>query len=133
MLRGLAPVLSGPLLTALDSLGHGDRVAVVDANFPRRACPALTVPVAVDEGVLMEALARHLPLEGDMTVMEHPDSAHPGVQELIDLIGRPVSLLSREGFYQATSAATLVIRTRDTRPYGDVLLTVGPLDVLDVT
>lgn len=128
MLRGLAPILSGPLLTALDSLGHGDKLAVVDANFPLGACPTNWVTASVcDEGELLDALLRHLPLEGEATVMEHPEEVHSGVVELTDVVGLPVGSLSRGDYYTAARAATLVIRTRDQRPYGNVLLTVGAL------
>ena len=34
MLRGIHPLLSPDLLHALAAMGHGDRIAVVDANFP---------------------------------------------------------------------------------------------------
>ena len=34
MLKGLDPLLSADLLHALRAMGHGDEIAVVDANFP---------------------------------------------------------------------------------------------------
>src|SRR5438105_15965944 len=34
MLRGLDPILSPELLHALRAMGHGDEIAVVDANYP---------------------------------------------------------------------------------------------------
>src|SRR5262245_40120181 len=34
MLRGLSPILSPDLLYALRAMGHGDEIAVVDANYP---------------------------------------------------------------------------------------------------
>ena len=34
MLKGIHPLLSPDLLYALAAMGHGDRIAVVDANFP---------------------------------------------------------------------------------------------------
>ena len=34
MLLGLDPVLSPDLLHALAAMGHGDRIALVDANYP---------------------------------------------------------------------------------------------------
>jgi L-fucose mutarotase len=34
MLLGLDPVLSPDLLHALVAMGHGDRLALVDANYP---------------------------------------------------------------------------------------------------
>ena len=34
MLKNLHPLLSPPLLTVLAEMGHGDEIAIVDANFP---------------------------------------------------------------------------------------------------
>ena len=34
MLRGLDPLLTADLLHALRAMGHGDTIAIVDANFP---------------------------------------------------------------------------------------------------
>jgi L-fucose mutarotase len=34
MLKGLSPILSPELLQVLRSMGHGDEIVVVDANFP---------------------------------------------------------------------------------------------------
>src|SRR5438105_15518749 len=34
MLRGLDPILSPELLHALRAMGHGDEIAIVDANYP---------------------------------------------------------------------------------------------------
>ena len=38
MLIGLDPLLTPDLLHALASMGHGDEIAIVDANFPAAAC-----------------------------------------------------------------------------------------------
>ena len=42
MLLGIPGILSGDLLKVLSDMGHGDEVAIVDANFPaeRRATGA---------------------------------------------------------------------------------------------
>src|SRR5258706_6774714 len=34
MLKGIHPLLSPDLLQAMASMGHGDEIAIVDANFP---------------------------------------------------------------------------------------------------
>src|SRR4029077_4791777 len=34
MLKGIDPLLNADLLHALRAMGHGDEIAVVDANFP---------------------------------------------------------------------------------------------------
>jgi L-fucose mutarotase len=35
MLKGIPPLLTPDLLHALASMGHGDAIAIVDANFRR--------------------------------------------------------------------------------------------------
>ena len=37
MLKGVDPLLSPDLLHALAAMGHGDEIAIVDANFPAAA------------------------------------------------------------------------------------------------
>jgi len=37
VLKGIHPLLSADLLHALQSMGHGDSIAIVDANFPAAA------------------------------------------------------------------------------------------------
>nr|BFF15951.1 hypothetical protein GCM10025699_72540 [Microbacterium flavescens] len=37
MLKGIDPLLGGALLHLLDDMGHGDRLLVVDRNFPAAA------------------------------------------------------------------------------------------------
>lgn len=34
MLKNIDPVLTGSLLKALDELGHGQKIALVDRNYP---------------------------------------------------------------------------------------------------
>ena len=34
MLKGLDPILGPELLHALRAMGHGDEIAIVDANYP---------------------------------------------------------------------------------------------------
>jgi len=38
MLHNLDPILSPELLYALRAMGHGDEIALVDANFPAESC-----------------------------------------------------------------------------------------------
>ena len=36
MLKNMDPLLTADLLHALRAMGHGDEIAIVDANFPAR-------------------------------------------------------------------------------------------------
>ena len=64
MLKGLHPLISPPLLAVLAEMGHGDELAIIDANFPaatvaRRLVhmPGLPAPAA------LEAVLTLLPLD----------------------------------------------------------------------
>src|SRR5260370_39035774 len=48
MLLGLDPVLSPDLLHALAAMGHGDRLALVDANYPATRGPRLIQLPGID-------------------------------------------------------------------------------------
>lgn len=43
MLKGIDPLLSGELLKMLDDMGHGDRLLLVDRNYPAAASGRLVV------------------------------------------------------------------------------------------
>lgn len=43
MLKSIDPILNADILRALQSMGHGDEVAVVDANFPADSVGRQTV------------------------------------------------------------------------------------------
>ena len=62
MLKGIPPLLTPDLLHALASMGHGDEIAIVDANFPSASIGRRVVQVA---GVgAHEVLAAVLALTG---------------------------------------------------------------------
>ena len=44
MLIGIDPRMTPPLMDALMRMGHGDEIAVVDANFPADSIAATTEP-----------------------------------------------------------------------------------------
>ena len=43
MLKGIDPLLGPELLATLRSMGHGDEIALVDANFPAHASNARVI------------------------------------------------------------------------------------------
>ena len=63
MLKNLSPLLTPDLLWVLAAAGHGDDLAVVDANFPARAVAAKTVfgrPVEIPGAEIPPVLAAML-------------------------------------------------------------------------
>ena len=70
MLRGIDPILSPDLLWVLASMGHGDDLALVDANHPAEAIARATVSGKIVRlpGVAIDRAARAIlsvfPLDG---------------------------------------------------------------------
>ncbi len=137
MLKGIDPLLTPDLLHALASAGHGDRVAIVDANFPaarlaRRLVrlPGATAPQALD------AILSVLPVDtfepdpvAVMKVVGDTAAVPAPVREFATVLSRhnapPPVALERHAFYAAAADAFVVVQTGERRFYGNVLLTKG--------
>jgi len=144
MLKGLDPLLSPDLFWVLAAMGHGDDLALVDANHPAETIARATVSgrLIVLPGVTMARAARAIlgvfPLDGfvpdpvrRMEVVGDP-AAFPAVQcevqaEIDRAEGRPQPLqgIERFAFYDAARRAFAVVQVGDPRPYGCFLLRKG--------
>jgi L-fucose mutarotase len=137
MLRGIHPLLSPDLLHALASMGHGDRVGVVDANFPAvaHAKRLVTLPGTSAPAVL-EAILSVMPVDdfephpvsvmqvvGDAAMIPEAVRAFAAILARHDLPA-PASL-ERQAFYRATAEVFVVVQTGERRFYGNILLTKG--------
>ena len=130
MLSGIHPLLTGPLLAHLDAMGHSDAVVLADAHFPahRLGARVLDLPgVATPD--LMAAIRTVVPLDDAPAVdlMATPDGEQLPVQkELIAATGTgEVRFLDRFAFYDAAAPAYLIVRTGETRVYGNAILRKG--------
>ena len=136
MLIGLDPLLTPDLLHALASMGHGDSIVLVDANYPgTRGRRTLDLPGA-DVVQALRAVLSLLPLDTFV-----PDPAHvmqvvgdagavpPVVAEINAALAasgnKPAVSLERHAFYAAAGEAYAVVRTGERRFYGNVILTKG--------
>lgn len=144
MLKGLDPVLSADLLWVLAAMGHGDDLALVDANHP-----AETIARATTSGRLItlpglsiaraaRAILSVLPIDDfepapvrRMEVVGDP-AAIPAVQsetqaEIDRTLGRPspASGIERFAFYEAARKSFAVVQVGDPRAYGCFLLRKG--------
>ena len=137
MLRGLDPLLTPDLLHALASAGHGDRVAIVDANFPAAAIARrLMRAPGIAATAMLEAVLSVLPVDdfdpdpiavmqvvGDPTAT--PEAVH-GFTSILQRHGLAVpARLARHDFYRAAAEAFVIVQTGERRLYGNVLLTKG--------
>ena len=136
MLIGIDPVLTPELLHALAAMGHGDRIVLVDANYPAtRGQRLIRLPGA---GVVaaLRAVLSVLPVdsfvEHPCAVMQVVGDAHamPDVVAEMDAVlrefGNAAAVgMERHGFYAAAEAAYAIVQTGERRFYGNILLTKG--------
>lgn len=143
MLKGLDPLLSPDLLWVLAAMGHGDDLALVDANHPAETIARATTSGRLIRlpGVTMERAARAIlsvfPLDnfvpdpirrmevvGDPLALPPPQRA---VAEELAAAGHAGAMVGVErfAFYAAARQAFAVVQAGDPRPYGCFLLRKG--------
>ncbi|MEO8487604.1 MAG: RbsD/FucU domain-containing protein [Betaproteobacteria bacterium] len=139
MLKGLSSLLTPDLLHALASMGHGDAIAIVDANFPSASVARRLIPVAgAGAHEVLAAVLDVLPLDtfespavftmevvGDADAIPEPVTDFAAVLADHDLADVEIGHLSREAFYGRAREAFAVVRTGELRPYGNILLVKG--------
>lgn len=141
MLKNISPLLTPSLLFGLAKLGHGDDVALVDANFPadriaEQAHAQLVQLPGLTTTQVLEAVLSVLPLDSfdspcswTMQVVGDGQAVPAPVAELRralndageDLPGN----LERFAFYEQARSARLVVQTGDLRKYANILLRKG--------
>ena len=132
MLVGIHPLLTGELLAHLDAMGHSDSVVLADAHFPaqRLARRLLTFP-GLGTPEVLAAVRSVLPLDDSpaVDVMATPDGVRLPIQEALVSAARvgwdDVRPLERHGFYAVAADAYLIVRTGETRVYGNAILRKG--------
>ena len=142
MLKNLSPLLTPDLLFALASMGHGDELAVVDANFPaariaQQAGVALIRLPGQDSTRVLQAVLSVLPLDSfeahcawSMQVVGDAAALPPPVLEFRDLLaaqGYGLASLERFAFYGQAARARAIVQSGDLRKYANVLLRKGVL------
>jgi L-fucose mutarotase len=146
MLWGIDPLLDADLLYALRRMGHGDEIAVVDANFPAASTATSTVTGApilmagVSAARAVEAILSVMPLDSfvpdpalRMEVVGDPNAVPPvqrEVQQAVDhAMGKPLPLVGVErfAFYERAGQAFAILATGERRHYGCFLFKKGVL------
>lgn len=138
MLKGIPPILGPDLLYILRAMGHGDEIAIVDANYPGdSAGPQLVRLDGISATDVLDAILTVMPLDtfvdeqafgmevvGDASKREQ---THKDFDKLIKKHepGMKLSLLERFAFYERVHGAYAVIQTGERRLYGNVLLKKG--------
>ena len=142
MLKGLDPILTPELLMHLCAMGHGEWVAVVDANFTAdflsRGKPVVRLPGHSLERV-SRAVLSVFPLADDveqpaayMRVCGSADGHRtPAQQAVVDLVlqeGRgaaSVEAVERFAFYDKIGGASLIVQSGEATAYGNALFCKG--------
>ena len=139
MLKGIDPLLSGDLLRILDDMGHGDRLLLVDRNYPAAASGKPVIRLG-DVTILRAATAilSVLPLDSfvahpieRMEVDDDPSVTTTVQDALLTLAtqaeGRALEygVVPRLDFYDRASSAYAVVHTLDPQPYGCFILHNG--------
>jgi L-fucose mutarotase len=141
MLKTIPPLLTPDALHALASMGHGDDVAIVDANFPaahvaRKSGARLVRLAGATAPQALEAVLQLLPLDNfvpdaawTMQVVGDAQAIPEPVVEFAHVLRqageRPAVTLERFDFYTQAENAFLILQTGEQRKYGNILLRKG--------
>jgi L-fucose mutarotase len=139
MLKGIDPLLGADLLHVLRSMGHGDELVIVDANFPAASMGRRVVCAdGVSATRMLEAVLSVMPLDefveqpcARMEVVGEPDAVPEVCREFQAIIDRAeggryqLARLERFAFYERARQAFALVQTGETRLYGNVLLKMG--------
>jgi L-fucose mutarotase len=139
VLIGIDPLLGPDLLHALASMGHGDEIAIVDANFPAASMAQRVVEVrGANSPAVLRAVLSVLPIDTfvlpavvTMEVVGDPAAVPPPVAEFAGAMSDrglgecKMGHLDRNAFYARARASFVIVRTGELRAYGNVLLVKG--------
>ena len=138
MLKGIDPVLTGAALKALDEMGHGDTLALVDRNYPAHSS---TRPVIHLGDIGVERAARAIlsvfpldtfidaPLSRMLSDDNDPDhDTHDAVLRVATAAhGSPLryGLVPRHDFYAHARECQAIFQCLEDAPYSCFFLTKG--------
>ncbi|GAB2581232.1 RbsD/FucU family protein [Microlunatus antarcticus] len=139
MLKGIPAALTPDLLWALSAMGHGDTLAVVDANYPAYALHSRVLPLAgVDITDAVAAIGAVVPVDTavEPAVFAMAPDGEPGAAieshaavaaVLSGTEGRAVTIgpVERSDFYELAKKAFAVVLTGETRSYACFVITKG--------
>jgi L-fucose mutarotase len=135
VLSSIDPILTGDLLAHLDAMGHSDAVVLADAHFPAaRLAERLLVFPGLSTPDVLAAVRTVIPLDDppSLDLMTSADGTRLPVQEQLIAAARAdeedVRFLDRHEFYEEAAGAYVIVRTGETRTYGNVILRKGVVD-----
>lgn len=142
MLKGIDPLLTPELLMHLSAMGHGEWVAVVDANFTANFLshgkPVVRIP-GHDLERVSRAVLSVIPLADDVPqpaaymqvcnqAQGHRTAAQQALVDSLQQEGLPserVEAVERYAFYDKIRGVSLIIQTGESTAYGNAMFCKG--------
>lgn len=138
MLKNIPPILGPDLLGILRAMGHGDEIAIVDANYPGDSAGPLLVRMdGISVTDVLDAVLTLMPLDDFveeaaicMQVVGNAGQREP-VMDAMDVIIKhhepkmTLSSMERFAFYERVSKGYAIIQSGERRLYGNILLKKG--------
>ena len=139
MLKGIDPIISAPLISALMEMGHGDEIVFGDANFPAAshtnrliyACGHSVLP-------LLQAVLKIFPLDyavdfSGILMRTPPDYPKEpplweGMKHLLQKEengNKPFLFLSKPEFYARAKEAYAVVTSGEVQTFANIILRKG--------
>jgi L-fucose mutarotase len=138
MLKNIPPILSPDLLAILRAMGHGDEIAIVDANYPADAAGPILVRLdGVSATDVLDAVLTLMPLDDfvedaafGMQVVGDAGKREPIMDAFDTIIARhepkmAMATLERFAFYDRVKGAYAIVQSGERRLYGNILLKKG--------
>lgn len=139
MLRGISPLLSPDLLTALYRMGHGDEIVLADAHFPADTNNArviradgLAVADLLDAILPLFVLDSYAPDPVVMMAAVEGDTLDPAMLARYRAAiekhapdAPATQFIDRFAFYDRARTAWAVVQTGETAKYGNIILKKG--------
>jgi L-fucose mutarotase len=140
MLKGIDPILGPDLLAILRAMGHGDEIAIVDANFPATSSAKRLVRAdGIDAPRMVRAILSVLPLDifvpnaaFRMAVVDHPHEVPPITQEFAAALkavkyAGEIEPIERFAYYERARNAYAIVATGELRYWGNLILKKGAI------
>ena len=138
MLKHIPPLLGPDLLAILRAMGHGDEIAIVDANYPADAAgPVLVRLDGISATDVLDAVLTLMPLDDFvdeaaivMQTVGDPSKREPVVDAFETIVRQHepamgLSAMERFAFYARVKQGYAIVQTGERRLYGNILLKKG--------
>ena len=138
MLKNIPPLLGPDLLGILRAMGHGDEIAIVDANYPADgAGPVLVRLDGISATDVLDAVLTVMPLDDFvdeaaicMQVVGNAGKREPVMDAFEQIVQRhepkmSLGSMERFAFYDRVAKGYAIVQTGERRLYGNILLKKG--------